>query len=117
MGTAYFAYAHQYTPHFHLMFNTTLPDPDSHEEMATNARRAFGVLRSAIADLPRVKKAPDPETTATLDAVFVWSTIHGLSMLTQSDAFKSLNLPDSLQQQALPNTLLRIGVGLGLDKP
>ena len=112
MGQAYFEYAQRHSLQFRLMFNTTLPDPTLHPEMMAKAKRAFALLRDAIAELPETRAAEDPAAQADLDALFVWSTIHGLSTLMHSDATRTLELSDKVEARALSNTLLRIGTGI-----
>lgn len=112
MGRAYFEYAQRHPLQFRLMFNTALPDPTLHPEMMAKAKRAFALLRDAIAELPETRATEDPAAQADLDALFVWSTIHGLSTLMHSDATRTLELSDEVLARALSNTLLRIGSGI-----
>jgi len=85
IGKAYINYAAANPLNYRLMFSTPLPDPDTHPGMLAQAQHAFAILRCAIDRLPptpgnTVRQSPD------LDALYVWSTIHGLVSVLQSSA-------------------------------
>jgi len=108
MGRAYLAYASSHPLQYRLMFGTPLPDPEAHPEMMAKAKHAFALLNDAIAALPT---AGDREQI-DLDALFVWSTVHGISTLLQSRAAETLGLPAETIARASWHTLMRIGTGL-----
>lgn len=108
MGRAYFAYAHRHPLQYRLMFGTPLPDPESHPEMMLKAQRAFALLKDAVARLPAACG-----TEADLDALFVWSAIHGLATILQSHAIDTLGLSHATLSAAIPRTLMRLGFALG----
>jgi len=110
LGRAYLAYARAHPVAYRLMFATPLPDPTAHPEMMRQARHAFALLRDALGRLPPpsggAPRAVDP------DALFVWSTVHGLASLLQSRAFATLDLPGDAADLAADATLARIGAAL-----
>ena len=116
MGLAYFRYALAHPLQYRLMFGTPLPDPEVHPEMMQQAQHAFSLLREGIAQLPLHSGAPRAAARVDFDALFVWSTIHGLSSLLKSHAVDTLQLPQEILGEAIPQTLMRIGLALGQEE-
>ena len=117
MGLRYFEYARAHPLHYRLMFSTPLPDPAAHPEMMDKARHAFSLLRDAIADLPLQQGDPEAPGAAALDALFVWSTIHGLVSILHSDLLGSLEIPPDTLGQAIPRVLMRLSLALEETEP
>jgi AcrR family transcriptional regulator len=109
MGRAYLQYAHEYPLHYTLMFETRKPDPAQHPAMMEQAQHAFGLLSNGLRRLPFRNQA-DP---AELDALFVWSCLHGLASILKGQALATIDLPPELVQHAAPFVLGRIGTALG----
>ncbi|MDJ0951409.1 MAG: TetR/AcrR family transcriptional regulator [Alphaproteobacteria bacterium] len=112
MGRAYLSYAQAHPLQYRLMFGTPLPDPEQHPDMMQKARHAFSLLQDAIAQLPDRRPDQDSAGRTDLDALFIWSTIHGLSSILQSDAAEKLDLSREVLDAAIPETLRRIGMAL-----
>lgn len=109
LGLAYFDYARIHPLEYRLMFGTPLPDKESHPRMMASARHAFALLQEVLTDMP-VSDAGAP--SAALDALFVWSTIHGLATILQSDALATIGLTDQERAQAIARCMDRIGLAL-----
>ncbi len=113
MGKAYLEYARTHPLHYRLMFETPLPNPTEHLEMMRQAAHAFSLLREAIQQLPgRTGECP-----AELDALFVWSVMHGLSGILRGDAITGVGIPEAMLSSAMPHVLWRLGVALGKALP
>ena len=110
LGEAYFTFAMEHPLHYRLMFGTPLPDPVEHPEMMQEARYAFTVLLEALGRARGVKD----EKADQLDALFVWSTLHGLATILQTAALDQIGMSKVLLADALPNTLERIGKALSI---
>lgn len=106
MGQAYFEYAASHPLEYRLMFGTPLPDAAEHPHMMHSAQHAFRLLRDCIA---RMKTASN---TTDLDALFVWSTIHGLASILQTHALDTLALPPETLNAVIQHTLKNIGAAL-----
>ncbi len=115
MGRAYFRYALQHPLQYRLMFGTPLPSPEEHPGMMEKARYAFSLLRKAIAHLPMPSGEERDRNRIDHDALFVWSTIHGLSTILESHAVETLELSPDMLEAAIPEALRRIGAALGDD--
>ncbi|MCA3693019.1 TetR/AcrR family transcriptional regulator [Aquidulcibacter sp.] len=112
MGRAYMRYALESPLSYRLMFGAQMPDPAQHPEMLAKAQHAFQLLRSALEALPR------PGRTASMleaDAMFIWSTIHGLASILHTRAIDSLQLTDESVEALIDSTLNKIGMALGLQ--
>lgn len=106
MGIAYLEYAHKHRLHYRLMFDTALPDAKDHPEMMREARHAFSLLRDAIA------KIPGHAAQAEMEAMFVWSAIHGLASLQQSAALNTLGMSKEQLAGMVPFAMEKVGIAL-----
>ena len=112
MGQQYMAYARLHPVKYRLMFNTRMPDPDAHPEMMRNAQRAFALLRDRLVDM-KLRPAGSPHrSSASFDAMFVWSTLHGLASILQSDTLRTLKMSDRDLQQAIARCFARLSLAL-----
>ena len=90
------------------MFGTPLPDPRQHPEMTAQACAALELLEDTLVRL-------QPSPSSGLDALFAWSTLHGLSTLLQTRSCElRLTAP---QEEALAHTLECVCRGLSLAHP
>jgi len=112
MGKAYLEYAQTHPLHYRLMFETPLPDPREHPEMMRRAEHAFSLLKNAIARLP----GRSGDASVDLDALFVWSVMHGLAGILHGDALGVLGIPEPTLESAVPVALRRIGAALGVEE-
>ncbi len=110
LGLGYLAYARDNPLHYQLMFATPLPDPDQHPEMMTEARRAFGLLRDALAALPH-----HDDKDIGRDALFVWSTMHGLASIMKTRLGQQMGLTDAAIPRTSQHVLDLIGRALRID--
>jgi AcrR family transcriptional regulator len=112
MGMLYIEYARKHPLKYRLMFNTPLPEPKQHPGMMRNAQRAFALLRERLEHMPlRIVEAPSP-SSASLDALFVWSALHGLASILQSDALQTLDLSENEKQHAILGCFARLSLAL-----
>ncbi len=112
MGELYLEYARRHPLKYRLMFNTPLPEPDKHPGMMRNARRAFALLRERLADMPLRPLGDGTRPPAAQEALFVWSTIHGLASILQSDCLHTLGLSEAEIVQATGVCMARLSVAL-----
>jgi AcrR family transcriptional regulator len=112
MGKAYVRYALSHPLEYRLMFNTSLPDPAHHPDMLKYAHHAFDMLRDALRQ--RRGQRSDGKLAEVRDidhqALFVWSTLHGLVSLMRSDIASSLKI--GAMTSASDRVLDRIGNAL-----
>jgi hypothetical protein len=80
---------------------------------ATLRRRrvhAFDILRQVLSHLHRTA-APEPDRI-DLDALFVWSSMHGLADAINGDAIEKLDLTSGLLDQATAHIMQMVGRAL-----
>jgi AcrR family transcriptional regulator len=110
LGRLYLDYAARHPLEYRLMFGARLPDPREHPEMLEKGCAAFDQLRARVA---RLVGQPVESETVTLEAMFVWSTVHGLASILETEAMAGLGIDATLQRAVSEHVLSRIGRGLG----
>lgn len=110
MGRAYLQYAAQNPLQYRLMFGTPLPDPAEHPDMMTQAQHAFALLRDALSQMAL-------PGDANLNALYVWSTMHGLASILQMQMFDTLAVADYDLEQMVQHVIAHIGTGLAGESP
>lgn len=108
LGATYIRYAQQHPAHYSLMFGAPLPDPGSHPGMMKMAKAPFQILRDAIARLPGRRSDADTRR----DALFAWSTVHGLASILETKAGEELGLHSRDVADVVAHTLKRIGAAV-----
>jgi hypothetical protein len=89
-----------------------MPEPERHPAMMAEARRAFARLKERLSTMPIRPPAPELEGDVPLDALFVWSAIHGLASILGSDILPTLGFTERQTHQAAARCLARIGASL-----
>jgi AcrR family transcriptional regulator len=111
MGRSYIAYALDHPLQYRLMFGTPLPDPDSHPRMMENAQDAFAILRDRLATMSLRRDRKQPADPAD-DALFIWSTLHGLASILHSDAIHKTDLTRRNRTEVIDHIFWRLGLSL-----
>lgn len=110
LGRAYLQYAMENPLEYRLMFGTPWPDTAQHTELLEDARHSFDVLREAIARLRGHAGTPLP--AHDLDAMYVWSSMHGLATILQSDVMSKLPVKRGVLKQAVPHAMMLVKAAL-----
>ena len=90
MGSAYLAYAERKPLEYRLMFGTPWPEPAQHPELVRFAVHAFDILRNS--QRAKYGDRPAQYARADLDALFIWSALHGLASIMQANVMQHLVL-------------------------
>ena len=114
MGRAYLEYANGHPLEYRLMFGTPLPPAHDHPEMMREAKHAFGLLCDALRRRATDGQHIRSDDEIVLDALFVWSGLHGLASITSSSAIASLGIADHLLQASSARLLQGFGQALGV---
>ena len=77
------------------MFGTPWPEPAAHPELVHHAVHAFDVLRQTLLKKHGGKKTARKK--AELEAMFIWSALHGLATIEQSNVMQHLVLSKGVQ--------------------
>jgi AcrR family transcriptional regulator len=116
MGFAYVRFALTEPLKYRLMFGGSLPDPLAHPEMMHGARDAFEVLRTALARVPEARGETPQREAIDSEALFAWSSLHGVVSLLRTDAMGTLDLAPGAREAFVMHALQKIGVGLGIAR-
>jgi AcrR family transcriptional regulator len=114
LGRLYLDYAARHPLEYRLMFGARLPDPREHPEMLEKGCAAFDQLRARVA---RLAGRPVDSEAVTLEAMFVWSTVHGLASILETEAMAGLGIDADLQRAVSEHVLSRIGRALAPSQP
>jgi hypothetical protein len=112
MAKAYVHYAAAHPLNYRLMFNTPLPSPHAHPGMMEQARHAFSLLTKGLRHQADNQGRPTDDQMIELDALYIWSALHGLSSILHSDAIKTLDLHSETIEHAFAHVLQRIGTAM-----
>jgi AcrR family transcriptional regulator len=106
MGSVYLAYAAQKPLEYRLMFGTPWPAPAQHPELVKHAVHAFDILRNS----QRARYGDDPAhyAKADLDALFIWSTLHGMASIMQANVMQHLVLAPEVMPRLKTDLLGKI---------
>lgn len=112
MGLAYLEFARTHPLKYRLMFNSPLPDCEKHKEMLDQAQNAFLLLSNRLSTMAlRDPHHPicDP---VKHDALFIWSALHGLASLMQSDVTGTIGLKEADKAVAVERMMRRLNLAL-----
>jgi hypothetical protein len=114
MGEAYMAYAARMPLEYRLMFGTPWPEPAAHPELVKHAVHAFDVLRQNLLKLHGKKKGAKKQ--AELEAMFIWSALHGLATIEHSNVMQHLVLTKGVQAHSKDFMMFMIQTALESGK-
>jgi AcrR family transcriptional regulator len=95
LGAAYLGFALGHPLEYRLMFGMPWPAGADHPDLVRDARFAFDVLRERLGRLYAHRVVPAARVDG--DAMFVWSSMHGLATILASDATAVLDLSPDLR--------------------
>ena len=110
LGKRYLQYASLHPLEYRLMFGTPWPDPAVHPDLVKDAVHAFDVLRDVLRRVHGT--GADRRAAVDLDAMFIWSNMHGLASLTQSQVVPYLNLAPKVSASVATHLMQMMGCAL-----
>jgi AcrR family transcriptional regulator len=113
MGRAYLEYANTHPLEYRLMFSTPLPDGDRHPEMMRQAKHAFSLLCEGLRRKAKLRSEPRSDDEIVLDAVFIWSGLHGFAAIASSSAIHTLGFNERLLKASHERLFRGFGQALG----
>lgn len=111
LGQQYLAYARQHPLEYRLMFSTTWPEAADHADLVRDATHAFDVLRGVLRRIHG--DTADAREAVDLDALYIWSTVHGLAGVMNGPCLDKLDLKAKVLKQAVQHAMGRMAIGLG----
>jgi AcrR family transcriptional regulator len=113
LGFQYLAYARENPLEYRLMFSTAWPEPAVQPELIADAVHAYEILRGVLRRMHG--DSPEVQDKVELDAVYVWSAVHGLAGVMSGPLIGQLGLTKRVLQQAVAHAMTRGGMGLAGD--
>jgi AcrR family transcriptional regulator len=110
LGQSYLTYALQNPLEYRLMFGTPWPGVDAHPDLIRDAQHSFNVLRQALE--PLYAGQPVTRDAVDADALFVWSSMHGLASILQSQAMQHLALSGAVMDGAVAHVMQMVDTAL-----
>lgn len=110
LGLQYLSYARQHPLEYRLMFSTTWPESAEQPGLVRDATHAFDILRSVLRRLHGESEAL--RETVELDALYIWSTMHGLAGVMNGQCLDKLGLKSKVLKQTVQHAMQRMGTGL-----
>jgi AcrR family transcriptional regulator len=110
LGIRYLQFAAQHPLEYRLMFGTPWPAQAAQPDMLAEARYSFELLRQALH--PLFVQHPDPPLAADTAAMFVWSTLHGLASILQSQSLCGLELHPHFAENAQEQVMALVDLAL-----
>ena len=110
MGDTYLAYAREKPLEYRLMFGTPWPEPARHPDLVRVAVHAFDLLRQQLRR--QHGDTLETQTQADLDALFIWSTLHGMASIRNADVMRHLALAPEVMGGFQRDLMGKIGKAL-----
>ncbi len=110
MGEGYMTYASRKPLEYRLMFGTPWPEPAAHPELVRHALHAFDVLRNNL--LAKHGKRKGAKKQAELEALFIWSALHGAATIEHANVMQHLVLSKGVQAQSKDFMMAMIQIAL-----
>lgn len=115
MGERYLEFALHHPLEYRLMFGTPWPDVADHPDLQRDSNRSFQILSNCMRRQRGGDRA-DPDQ-ADLDAMFVWSTMHGIASILQSNLMTHLPLSENAIRNAAEHVMQKIEAALAVPSP
>jgi len=106
LGSRYLQFALERPLEYRLMFGTPWPAAAEEVGLVQDALHAFNILRTDLKGIHGGERAA--QTQVDLDAMLIWSTMHGLSSILQSSAMAHLDLTKGVHEQVPAYVMERI---------
>ncbi len=97
LGTHYLQFAMERPLEYRLMFGTPWPEQAEEVGLVKDALHAFNILRQDLKSIHG--DSAEAQTKVDLDAMMIWSCMHGLASILQSNAVPHLDLSVGLHDQ------------------
>ena len=110
LGASYLNFALQNPLEYRLMFGTPWPEVEASPDLLTDCQHSFNVLREALSPLYASTDASADDIDA--DAMFVWSSMHGLATILQSQVMRHLDLNADVMHNAAANVMHMVDMAL-----
>jgi AcrR family transcriptional regulator len=111
LGLQYLSYARQHPLEYRLMFGTPWPAAAEHSELLHKSTHAFDILRQVLRRIHG--DGVQQQQRVDLDAMFVWSTMHGLVGVVSGNCVDKLGLPQKVLGKLVQHVMDGVVRGIG----
>jgi AcrR family transcriptional regulator len=113
LGLQYLSYAREHPLEYRLMFSSPWPESADPQELAGDAVHAYDVLRGVLRRMHG--DSPTVQEKVELDALCIWSMVHGLAGVLNGQCVDRLGLEPHVLQRAVAHAMSRMRAGLASD--
>jgi AcrR family transcriptional regulator len=110
LGRQYLSYAQLHPLEYRLMFSTTWPESAQQSELMRDATHAFDVLRGVLQRI--YGDSANMREKIELDALYIWSTVHGLAGVMNGQCIGRLGLTANVLEEATQHAMGCLKIGL-----
>jgi AcrR family transcriptional regulator len=114
LGYQYLDYAKAHPLEYRLMFGTPWPDVAHSLEMMKDACHAFDILRSVLKRI--YGDDISLENYINQQALFIWSTVHGFTSITEAKAMDHLGISPEIVALAPQHVIKMLSLALMAEK-
>ncbi len=115
LGRQYLSYAQQHPLEYQLMFGTPWPAAAEHPDLQRDATHAFDILRQVLRRLHG--SGVEQAERVDLDAMFVWSAMHGLIGVMNGNCLAKLELQPRVLDRAMRHVMDAVARGIDTRRP
>jgi AcrR family transcriptional regulator len=115
LGVRYLDYAVRHAVEYRLMFGTPWPAIGEELGLGADAVHAFDVLRRVLQRLHGDQASASRRVD--LDAMFIWSNMHGVATITQSSVMAHLSLAPTIESEVVAHMFTMIGKAMEAGAP
>lgn len=111
LGRQYLSYARDHALEYRLMFDTPWPaESEEHPDLIRDAIHTYDILRKVLRRLHG--NSPAMDDRVDLDALYIWSTVHGLAGVMNGNCIDKLNLKPTVLEQSIEHVIQMVELGL-----
>ncbi|MBA4108879.1 MAG: hypothetical protein C0487_04720 [Leptothrix sp. (in: Bacteria)] len=110
LGRQYLSYARDHALEYRLMFDTPWPQSAEHPDLIRDAVHTYDILRNVLRRLHGESAAM--QDRVDLDALYIWSTVHGMAGVMNGNCIHRLNLKPQVLEQAIEHMIKMEELGL-----
>jgi AcrR family transcriptional regulator len=110
LGRQYLSYARDHALEYRLMFDTPWPETAEHPDLIRDAVHTFDILRTVLKRTHGKSAALNDRVD--LDALYIWSTVHGLAGVLNGNCIDKLNLKTQVLEQAIEHVIQMVELSL-----
>ncbi|MEM9950112.1 MAG: TetR/AcrR family transcriptional regulator [Chloroflexota bacterium] len=115
LGEGYLQYAIENPAHYRLMFGTVLPPANKHPSMMKSAQKPFLMLTDCVERVWQMHGVSPNPKAVQLDALFIWSSMHGMASIMQTTVMDTLKLPQDVLDTMTDHAMFRISRSIGYE--